>query len=175
MNDNFLLIHGINGYERQNFFPWLQEELESRNHSVNFPQLPGQENPNIDNQAAFLLKNQTFNESTVLFGHSLGATVALKVTENLDQPIKKLILAAGVAKHFNDKYAKGFKWDFDFDKIKKNAQEIVILRDSNDLRVPADHADILSKNLGTTITDFMAKGQHITGEVEPKILEVCLD
>jgi leucyl-tRNA synthetase len=178
-NSNYVLLHGFTGSPKNDFFPYLKEELEKREFSVSIPQLPNTNNPDILKQVEYVLANEKFNENTVLLGHSLGSVVALKVLEKVKKPIKKLILAAGFSKSgFNDKkrpFEDTFNWEFDFEKIKKNVKEIIILRDKTDKIVPKERAETLQKKLGGKIIDFNAEEQHICGKKEPVVLENCLN
>gem|GEM_PF-4508981 len=45
------------------------------------PPLPNPDQPNIDQQIAFIANNALFNDNTILVGHSLGAAVAMKALE----------------------------------------------------------------------------------------------
>lgn len=175
---NFVLLHGFTGSPKDNFFPWLKRELESRGHKVSVPELPNTRNPKIIEQVEYVLKNCKFDEDTVLLGHSLGSVVALKVAENLNKPIKKLILGAGFLKpDFEDHarpFAKSFDWKFDFDKIRKNVRDVLILRALNDSAVGGFHADKIKEAIGGNIITFKAEDDHICADKEPAVLDNCL-
>ncbi len=176
---NFVLLHGYTGNPEANFFPWLKKELESRGHKVTVPKLPNTASPKINEQIEYVLKNCKFDENTVLLGHSLGSVVALKVLEQLRHPIKKLILAAGfLTPVFEDKerpFAKTFDWKFNFNKIKNNVKDILILRSSNDSAVGKQHADKLKEQIGGEIIDFTSEEDHICGNKESVVLDSCLE
>lgn len=171
---HFVLLHGFTGNPEANFFPWLKRELEKRGHTVEVPLLPNTNNPDINEQARFVLNNCRFNSNTVVLGHSLGSVIAAKVCETLNAPIKKLVLAAGFLQpKFLDKkrpFEKTFTWKFDFSKIKKNTSEIVILRATNDTAVPQERSDYIQSVVGGNIIDFEAENDHITGEKEPVVM-----
>jgi leucyl-tRNA synthetase len=176
-NVNFVLLHGYKGSPDTNFFPWLKKELESRGYGVSVPKLPDTNNPKIMEQVEYVLENCKFNENTVLLGHSLGSVVALKVLESLKKPIKKLVLAAGlVDPNSKDKtYINSFDWKFDFNKIKNNVKEILILKDINDKEIRKDSADKIKNAIGGEIVAFEAENQHICGDREPVVLDNCLE
>ncbi len=173
---NFILLHGYTADPNEDFHPWLKKELESKGYRVSAPELPNTNNPKVVDQVKYVLDNCEFNEDTVLLGHSLGGAVALKVVESLDKPIKKLILAAGFVEVVENKpYSEAFDWKFDFNKIKNNAKEIILLRDEGDTEIPKTQAEIMSKKLGGRIIDFTAEDEHITGKKEPVVLHNCLN
>jgi leucyl-tRNA synthetase len=174
-NANYVLLHGFTGSLDKNFFPWLKQELKNRGKKVLAPQLPDTNDPDIDEQVEFVLNNAVFDGDTVLFGHSLGSVIALKIAEKLKNPIKKLVLAASFAQpKFLDKvrpFEAKFNWNFDFEKIKKNVKEIVLLRAENDNAVPQERSDYIQSKIGGKIIDFKAEGNHICGIKEPVILQ----
>ncbi|MEK6922564.1 MAG: leucine--tRNA ligase [Nanoarchaeota archaeon] len=175
---NFVLLHGYTGSPERNFFPWLKKELELKGHMVLAPYLPNTKSPNIKEQVEYVLKNCRFDENTVLLGHSLGSAVALKIIERLNVKIKKLVLAAGFCEPKSldrqQPFEKTFDWKFDFQTIKRNVDEIIILRAKNDSAVPKDRADSLKKKIGGEIIDFVAEDDHICGKEEPFVLNACL-
>ena len=74
------------------------------------------------NRLVLFLQNCKFDENTVLFGHSLGAVVAMKVAEKLNHKIAGLILAGGFSTAtFRDKprpFHSTFNWEFDYKENK---------------------------------------------------------
>lgn len=172
---NYVLLHGFTGSVEVNFFPWLKEELGKRGNSVWAQNLPNTNDPNIEEQVEFVLKNASFDANTILVGHSLGNVVALRVLEKLQNPIKKVILAAAFAEPgFLDHeriFEKKTDWSFDFAKIKRNVKDVVLLRASNDTAVPQERSEFIRSKIGGVIVDFRAEDDHITGEKEPVLLQ----
>ncbi len=178
--NDYLILHGYGASSTDNFYQWVKKELEGKGHKVTVPDMPNSESPNVNEQVKFILKHQKFNENSVILGHSLGSVIALKVIEQLKKPIKKLVLAAGfIEPKFKDKltapFEKTFDWKFDFDKIKKNVRQIVILRDAKDHAVQETQADRLKEKLDGDIIDFEAEHPHICGEREPVVLDSLSD
>ncbi|MGH7240999.1 MAG: alpha/beta fold hydrolase, partial [Candidatus Saccharimonadales bacterium] len=170
---NYIDLHGFTGTPESDFHPWLAAKLAALGRNVQTPALPNTDNPTVTEQADFVLENCNFDESTVLIGHSLGTPVALKVTEKLNHPIKRLVLVAAFAEPgFLDHqrpFEKTFDWDFDFEKIKKNVQDIVILRAKNDSVVPRERANYIAERLNARIVDFVAEANHVCGQEEPEV------
>jgi len=177
---NYVLLHGFTGSVEDNFFPWLKQELTKRGKKVWAENLPDTSNPTIDKQVEFVLKNAEFDENTVLLGHSLGSVVALKVTERLKTPIKKLVLAAGFAERGFLDHERIFESQieadrYDFEAIKKKVGEVVLLRAKNDTAVPQERSEFIKSKIGGKIVDFEAKDDHITGKTEPEVLKAVVD
>jgi leucyl-tRNA synthetase len=177
--NNFVLLHGFTGTPKNDFFPWAEQELNKAGNDVYVPELPNTDKPDAVEQAKYVLEHANFNDQTVLLGHSYGSVGALRVVEQLKSPIKKLVLVAAFAKPgFLDKervFEKSTDWHFDFEKIKSNVQQIIILRDTTDPIVPADRADFLAEKLGGKIVDFKAEANHVTGDKEPVVLKNLID
>ena len=178
---NYILLHGFRGSPETNFFPWLKEELEKKGAKVSVPRLPNPAAPSVYEQVKYVLENCEFDENTVLLGHSLGSMIALKVLEKLEKPIRKLVLAAGFIGPKDPgnlrEFEKKFDWEFDFEKIKRNAGEIVLLRAENDTLVPESRGRSLYREFAgrARVVNFKASENHICGEQEPVVLNACRD
>ncbi len=177
-SSNYVSLHGFTATPKDNFHPWVRAELEKVGARVTVPALPNTDKPNANEQASFVLETAKFDEDTVLLGHSYGTVTALKVVEQLKEPIKKLVLVAGFAEPgFLDRernFEATTDWQFDFEKIKANVKEVVILRATNDSAVPQERSDFLKDKLGGRIVDFQANEDHATGNEEPAILDHLL-
>ncbi len=178
---SYVLLHGYTGSPERHFFPWLKYELEKRGAKVYLPELPDSQDPKVNEQVAEVLKSAPFDGNTVLVGHSLGGVVALKVLERLNKPIKKTVLIASYSenKFLGDPFEPHtFDWKFDANKIKANAGNIHILRDTTDDVVPSYQADNIKNVFGGKIFDFSAATPHVWGKKEkeePEILRHCVD
>ena len=172
---NFVLLHGFNGSPEGVFFKWLKKELKMQGFGFQAPQLPNSDKPREDEQVNYVLNNIKFDENTVLFGHSLGAVVGMKVAEKLKTKIAGLVLAGGFADHnFKDRprpFEKTFIWKFDFEKIHKNTGFVKILSDPKDYAVPFEQGKILAKNLKGELIEHEGEKPHFTNAAEPLILE----
>lgn len=172
---HFVLLHGFGGNSEGAFLPWLKDELESRGYKVDVPNLPNPNNPTEGGQVNYVLDNIKFSENTILFGHSLGAVVAMKVAEKLSHKISGLILAGGFTKaKFKDvdrPFKNTFNWDYDYESIKKKVGFIKILSSLNDYAVPRQEGKTLASKLSATLVESKTNGDHFTGSQEPIILK----
>lgn len=175
---NYVLLHGFGGTPDGIFFMWLKKELDKKGLKYQAPQLPNPDKPTEEEQVNFILQNCKFDDKTVLFGHSLGAVVAMKVLEKLDKKIAGLILAGGFVEHnFKDRsrpFDKTFNWEFDFDKIRSKAGFVRILSDPTDYAVPLEQGKILAKELQGELIEQPGVKPHFTAEQEPIILTTIL-
>jgi leucyl-tRNA synthetase len=173
----YVLLHGYKSSPQKNFHPWLKEELEKNGHEVVVPALPNPDDPDVNQQASYVLKNISFDKDTVLVAHSLGSIVAYRVLEKVPNVIHKLVLVGG----FIDKYIsvekdklKSVDYVFDKERIKKHAGKVEILRPVNDSAIPIEQALKIQKAIGGDIIDFKANDDHARGKKEPEVLKACL-
>ena len=175
---NYVILHGFTATPKEDFHPWLKEQLESKGCFVQVPEMPNTNNPTEQEQVDFVLKNCTFDENTVLLGHSLGSVVAMKVVEKLKTKIAHLLIVGGfIDPHFIDKernFKNRFIWKFDFKKIKNQVGEITLLHDINDSIVSIDQVTRLSEAFNLPLTQVVSQDDHFTANKEPEILKVIL-
>lgn len=176
----YVFLHGWRSSSQKSFFPWLKEELEKLGHEVIALDLPDPYLPNPQEQADYVLSKVTFDENTIIVAHSLGSVVSYRILEKLKKPIHKLVLVAGLIEpKFRDKPRPEAEylldWKFDLEKIKKNAPEIIILEDENDVIIPAGESSIIQKYLGGQSFVVKANKEHFCGSVEPLVLDYCTD
>jgi len=170
--NNYFLLHGFTGTPRDEFFVWVKSELEKRGAAVVVPELPNTENPNIPEQIAHA--RASYQGQHIVYGHSLGSVVALKLVESLENPIKRLVLSGAFCDpEFLDHerpFAPTFDWKFDWNKIKKNTGEIIILRDRRDPAVSEAQTQRLAEALGVSVGVVDAQEPHFDADIEPSIL-----
>ncbi|HYF96637.1 MAG TPA: leucine--tRNA ligase [Patescibacteria group bacterium] len=174
---NYVILHGFGGRTDTNFLPWLKQSLEGKGHKVQVPQMPNTDNPKEHEQVEYVLKNCTFNENTVLIGHSLGGVVAMKVLEKLDIKIKELFLIApAIEPKFGGKKKRifwdNFDFNYDYKKISKQSKKILILSDNKEAEYRGKYLDYLSKQLQCQLQKVDATKKHFIAEIEPIILDV---
>jgi leucyl-tRNA synthetase len=169
-----VILHGWQGTPEAPRYKHWKQELEKMGHTVIIPALPNSDKPREDEQVKAALEATDYDENTVLFGHSLGCAVAMKVVEKLKKPIAKLVLAGGFAdRDFQDKkrpFEKTFVWKFDGEKIKKNARAIQLVHDPNDYAISEGQVKRLEDLLGVKAFRMEGEKPHFTGEREIGIL-----
>lgn len=94
---NYFIIHGSFGSSQENWFPWLENELNKRNSQVfnlDFPIGVGKQN--YDNWEMVLNSVKRFiNEESVFFCHSISCIFLVKYCIKNNIKIGKAILVAG--------------------------------------------------------------------------------
>ncbi len=159
------IFHGTGGTPEENWFPWLKKELEQIGHTVTVPAFPDTYHPNLETWLA-TIKNEMseMNEETILVGHSIGATLILRILERLRNPIRSCFLVAPVSEKIGDEWDTLFSGfidpPFDWDRIKTNAQKREILHANNDPYIPLSHARTLANHIGAELT-VISGGRHL--------------
>ena len=83
-----ILIHGWGGFPDNHWFPWLKQELASRGFQVIVPEMPNNEEPEIEAWVAKL--SEAIGEpddDTYLIGHSIGCQTIMRFLEKIDKRI----------------------------------------------------------------------------------------
>jgi len=133
---NAIILHAMDDSPNNHWYPWLKSQLEQKGYDVWLPQLPDDKNPQISVWVPFIMESGKFDKDTVIIGHSAGASVILSVLEELKVKISQAILVAGFS------YYPGgdgiLKPAYDWEKIKSNVEEVIIINSDND---PYGHDD----------------------------------
>lgn len=174
----FVLLHGYKGGPGQDFFPWLKRELEAQGHTVIVPLLPHSKEENakesLDMEAA--LAAASYDQNTIVVGHSLGCIVGLKIAEQY--PIGGLVLAEGFldGKFIDHErpFVKEYNWNIDVVRIKRNAGWIKLLQDTSDDIISIDQAKRLSEKLSVPLELVTAGQPHFNSAAEPAVLKAAV-
>lgn len=139
-----------------------QKKLESDGWKVWVPDLPKATVPNLDRYSKFLLENESwsFDEDSLLIGHSSGAMAILGLLQRLpkDVVVDTCILVGAFKNSLGQKVLEEiFEKPFDFDYIKKRAKNIIFIHSDDDPYCPLDHAEYLAKKLDAEL--IIKKGQ----------------
>jgi predicted alpha/beta hydrolase family esterase len=179
---NAILLHGLFGNPDNFWFPWLRERLVGRGFSVTAPQLPNPDEPNLEIWTEFALSNLTFDEKTLIVGHSAGCPLTLSILNKLERPVRRAILVAGFIrlKEMEDDNVMLLKSP-DWEKIKNNGREFFFFNSDND-PWGCDHhqGEALREKLGGTSIVQTGEGHFGSKVFEqvydafPLLREVCL-
>ncbi len=150
MAKRILIIHGWESNSREHWFLEEKERLEKLGHKVVVPDMPNTFHPKKDEWVRVI---EDFNpdDDSVLIGHSLGGTAVLRYLERANMKIPKCILMATVVQKLRSPdydftpIDNFFEPDFNWEKIKRNCKEFIIINQKNDDWVPFQHGEDLAR------------------------------
>jgi predicted alpha/beta hydrolase family esterase len=167
-----LILHGTSATPQSNWFAWLKDALESIGYIVWLPQLPSADTPNAQQYTEFLLANHefTFDNETIIIGHSSGAVEILHLLQHL--PANTTIKAAFLVSAFKDNLGwealQGlFTEPFDFVRVKQHCSKFVYLHADNDPYCDLEHAKYLAAQTGGELHIRSGQG-HFNTELGPQ-------
>ncbi|WP_369371844.1 RBBP9/YdeN family alpha/beta hydrolase [Promicromonospora sp. Populi] len=147
-----IIFHGTTANPTVIWYPWLAEQLRARGYDVETPHHPG---TNVEPIATFLptvLAAHTFDEDTVLVGHSGGAALLLALLEHLDVTVAQALLVAGYSTQPNDGDEPVLQGSYDWAAIRSHARELVFLNSVTDeFGCDADQGRAMFDQLGGTL------------------------
>lgn len=126
-----IIFHGTGCTPQDFWYSWLAEQLKSRGYQAEVPAYP---DINVEPIATFLpkvLANHTFDEETVLIGHSAGTPLILAIAEHA--AFGRAFLVAGFSQPYD-----GVEMDpilqetYNWDKITQNCPDFTIINSVDD-------------------------------------------
>ncbi len=193
--DLFVNFHAWDSNSKSTYHPWIEEQLRRQNIEVINPDLPNSTMPVLEEWLGEVEKQTATKDlsNSVISGRSLGGWAAMKFVET--NKVRKLILVApSTVTPFGfkswQKYAEtpeileslknfvGFDegGNIDFEKVKENAQEILLIISRNDPYIDYQETiDFLKERLGNIRVMSFRDSKHFKledGYSEfPKLLE----
>ncbi|MBI2137539.1 serine hydrolase family protein [Candidatus Woesearchaeota archaeon] len=170
-----IIVHGLGGNSRENWFPWLKRELEKLGHSVIVPDFPDSENPELDKWLAILGRFE-IGSGDILIGHSLGCPFILNVLERFEGRVKAVFLVAGFVgllgiSDIDGRVRNIAVRDFDWEKIRSSCKKFYAISSDDDPYVPITKARQLALNLASEVIVMKGKA-HFNDKIFPELLEL---
>lgn len=143
-----LILQGWQQKTDKHWYPWLANELKQRGYEVFLPDLPTihTDLPDMNKPIDFVENLLQIDNDTIIFGHSIGCLLAMRLAEK--HKFKKMFLISG--------------WDFDnltlghrlfwpnklnHAKIKEHLKKIYCFSSDNDPFMTAFTVEEMSKRL----------------------------
>lgn len=173
-----LIIHGYAGYPEENWFPWLQEQLQHIGHDVFVPPFPTPENQTLESWRA-VLAEVPIDKDTIVIGHSLGGAFLLDILERhrLAGAVFVAAVSGPIPRPVDKEITEFTHRRFDWPAIVRNVEAVAVYHSDDDPFIPLAQARSLAKRFGTAV-QVMENGGHLnaaSGFVEfPALLETVL-
>lgn len=129
---NVSIFHGTGGTPGHFWFPYLKDNLEIQGYLVWVPQLPDTDTPDIKKWLPFVQEHGSFDQESVLVGHSAGCPLILSLLETLDKPVHQVILVAGFTEPLDENPEPILQDSYDWKKIKSNVKRLYFINSDND-------------------------------------------
>ena len=132
MNRKAILFHGTGAHPGVVWLPWLRDRLAQRGYTVESPHYP---DLNVEPIATFLpqvMARHTFDENTVLVGHSGGAALLLAILEHIDAPVDQAILVAGYSSRPNSSEEPVLQDAYNWQAIRGHVRDIYFINSRTD-------------------------------------------
>ena len=160
------IIHGTNGNSRENWFPWLKEELVKANPDIKVivPDFPTGNNQSLENWLkAFEPFIKYIDSNCIFVGHSLGPAFIFSLLERVNTKIRAALLVAPFVtklgiQQFDELNSTFIEKDFDWDKIKSNCANFTVYASDND-----PYVDVSKSRFVADRTDAKFKVVHGAG------------
>jgi uncharacterized protein len=164
-----IIVHCWEGYPDYCWYPWLKQELESRNIQVRIPVMPETELPKQDLWVPMLARLVGKpDEETILVGHSIGCATIMRYLETLGpgETIGGAVFIAGFNTDLGFKEIHNFfETPFDFQEIQRHLPRLVAIHSDDDPYVDSSYADIFRDKLEAEVV--LLKGmKHFSGDVD---------
>jgi predicted alpha/beta hydrolase family esterase len=151
MQKKAIIFHGTLGSPDVCWYPWLGKQLEMRGYSV---EIPYYQDINMEPIQTFLpkvLASHTFDEHTVLIGHSAGAALLLSILEHIDTPVAQAILVAGYSTRPNTYSEPVLQENYNWEKIRSHVKDIYFINSVTDpYNCDAKQGRVMFDHLGGT-------------------------
>lgn len=156
-----IIFHGWGSSSKDNWFPYLADELKKKKVNVLVPDMPDSKEPKLGEWLK-CAKDLKIEEDDILVGHSLGSVLILRLLEKYK--VKAAYLVSSFHVDLGIKQIEEFtKKEFDFKKIKKN--KVIMLSSDDDPYIRLSIAEELSKKLGCRLMVFHDKEHLSAGTV----------
>ena len=132
MQQNAIVFHGTGAHPDVVWLPWLRERLAKRGYTVEVPHYPDLNVEPIDTFLPKVLANHSFDEDTVLVGHSGGAALLLAVLEHIDVTVAQAVLVAGYSTRPNTSEEPVLQASYDWAAIKAHARDLYFINSRRD-------------------------------------------
>lgn len=158
------LFHGTGGHSKENWFPWMRKELESRGYETVIPDFPDADAPLPEKWYPVLdaLVDQVEPDSIVI-GHSLGGLIALRFLERIHTIINVVALVSPTLGIMPIKYIEGdhpfLEGGCDWDVIRSHTQHSIVFHSDNDPFVCMANGERAAQELGVELS-FVANAGH---------------
>lgn len=166
-----LILHGWESNSREHWFREEKQRLERLGHEVLVPDMP---NSFCPKQSDWVKVIEMFKPdgNSILIGHSLGGVAVLRYLEKAKTRVSKAILIATPIRKLGQGYEPIENFldvEFDWEKIKQSAGQLVVINQTEDDAVPLQHGKDLVRRVNGELV--VVKGSDHFDTIDFVLLE----
>ena len=170
----YYILHGLEGFPEENWFPWLKSKLEAKGEIVIVPEFPNSSHPQLSEWMETLKQEVAEHGEGIMTGHSLGGVLAMRYLQQGGFPYKIILVATPYAQLSDIPQISNFlerpPHFKDIDKETLQRVDFQVIHSDDDPYVPAHHAKAWGELLG--VEPILLHGKrHINSQEFPEILE----
>ncbi len=161
-----IIFHGTGGTPDSFWHPYIKEKLEAMGYDVKVPALPNSDNPVIADQLTFALENFTYDENTILIGHSAGVPLILSILERINVKALQSIFVAGFFEPIDPPEPEPMLQEsYDWSTINEHCKNFIVINSDDD---PWGCTDVVGWKLAQNVSGkfILAKGQGHMGSLK---------
>ncbi|MCL2095234.1 alpha/beta hydrolase [Candidatus Saccharibacteria bacterium] len=129
---NVIIFHGTMSTPSSYWYKWLASEVKKQGADAQVPEFRKINVEPIERTVERVFDRVEIDENTILVGHSAGAPLILSVLERLEKPVRQSVLVAGPINMPGSRFLPVLQQKYDWEKIKANAGDVVIVNSVND-------------------------------------------
>jgi predicted alpha/beta hydrolase family esterase len=126
-----IIFHGTGPDPIDYWYMWLAEEVKKLGAGAKVPLFEKINEEPIKDTLKQVFSHLTFDENTILVGHSAGAPLILSILERVEEPIRQAILVAGFIEDLGSDMPV-LQPSYNWERIKQNVKNIIFINSVND-------------------------------------------
>jgi len=182
MKYKVIVVHGLNGSSKTDFFPLLAKELEKNHIDFDISDFPGGLFNSFPDAEKWVEKLHTIISKTtkpvILVGYSLGTRAVLLYLEKYKRNVDKVILIASTPNTTAVAHAKQgrvrtfFRHTIDLRQVKKLSKKFICIHSKDDPSTKYEWGVQMAKDLGAKLITFEDRGHFNRPECAHTVFSV---
>lgn len=127
-----VILHGMGADNTAHWAPYLVNQFEGSEYEIIAPNLPNTDAPTYDSWVGYFEENVNLTPETTIVAHSASCPLVLSVLERSEVGVYKVILVSGLVDILADEIRPLMQEQYDWEKIKRNANEFIFINTTRD-------------------------------------------